>query len=544
MLAVFTVGLQAASALNVSPGGGGDRWLVEAADPNDNVIAVRVNGTPYQMGWWYGKLLATEIRDNLNNLFAYSGMSEPEMQWLLDQTIWPRLSPHIPQDFHDELQGIVDGAQAANPPASPAITLTDLRRMIVLVEFTGLECTSICAVGPATHDGRLIQLRVLDTTMQSGGQDNPVITVYVPESGPAYCNVGFAGLTGSLAGMNSAGIAMSEVGVHTPDVDLNDPNTHVMYNGIPMAMLMKKVLAQATAGTHGSALDKAIEIIETGPRTSNYSYGVGDAAIRDAVSIVTSRARSQQWGVNTAVTIHRTWDPNSLWIFDPNDYSSDGYWSGFDPVLPAIPGVTYIPNDVNKCLDLLDPCSPNYVGPLESNVAMAIAKLTSSNGGNLLNVVFDGQDLKLWAAYAEGTSQRAADRGFVEFDFSAAIQTHTVTVRTNYDAWGQVQVTPDAPSHFSGRQVSVSAAAASGCVFRGWLGDVPEANATDNPLTLVPDGDKTLQAIFAPEIPIDPNHIKWRWGGSSEWHFCGAGVGTFLMSTVIGLGFLRPRRRR
>jgi len=408
-------------AVKMPAGGSGERWTVTATSPSDNITAIRLTGTPYQMGWWYGKLLGPEVRDNVNKVIAWSGLSEPELQGLIDQGLWLLMAPHIPQAFLDEIRGIVEGAAAALPPPNPPVTLTDLRRVIVLTELNGLECTSVVAMNSATHDGRLMQIRVLDTSMDTGCQDNPVITVYCPTDGPAYCNVGFAGLIGSLAGISSQGIAMSEVGIHTPAVSPHDPGTYGAWNGIPMSLLMKKVLAQARSADGRSALEHAVQIIQAGPRTTNYSYGVGDAIIRDGRSLLASRDRCLVWGLNTDVTIHNLSDPNTLWLWDPNEHP-DGF-SGCDDNMPALADVTYIPNRTAKVLDLMQPSSPNYVGPLNPERAITVARRVSMNA-NLLDVVYDVQELKLWIAYAEGT-QRAAVREFVPFDFAAAIPGYT-----------------------------------------------------------------------------------------------------------------------
>jgi hypothetical protein len=506
---IFLRGIGAAGAIlsllsggasAASPGGAGSKWTVTAADPNDNVTAVRVCGTSYQMGYWYGYLLGTQIRSNINKVIAWSGMSETQLHNLLDVQLWPRMAPHIPQEFLDEMQGLMGGAGDVVPLISPPITLTDLRRMIVLTELIGLECTSVVAVGSATHDGRLIQMRVLDTELGTGCQDNPVITVYCPNSGPAYCNVGFAGLIGSLAGINGEGIAMSEVGIHTPRVNPSDPNTYGVYEGIPMSLLMKKVLAQAQAGGGQSALDKAVQIIQTGPRTTDYSYGAGDAAIRDGRSILTSRSQFHAWGTNTAVTIHHPGDPNTKWLWDPNVYSDP--FSGCDDNLPALLDVTYIPNDTNKLLDLMQPSSPNYVGPLDPNKAIFVARRVAMNS-NLMDVVFDGQDLKLWAAYAQGT-QRAARRGFVEFDLGAVIRTYNLTVDYAHANWGQVTVDPNLPKYPVGTRVTLTAVPIEGKTFQNWEiydpnypGDLHHLETDPNAaITLVMNCDQQVTAVF------------------------------------------------
>ncbi len=536
--AIVTVGilfgLCTTAAWADPPGGSGVKWIVEGSTSADDITAVRVCGTPYQMGWWYGYLLAAETRDNINKLIGWTGWSEAMLQTYIDQQLWADMAPYIPQAVHDEMDGIVAGAAEANPPVSPAITLTELRRVVALVELMGLECTSICAVGSATHDGRLIQVRVLDTEMGTDCQDNPVITVYRPDDGPAYCNVGFACCIGSLAGINSEGIAMSEVGLHTPDVVDWDPSTWTVYEGIPMAILMKKVLAEAKPGAGQTALDKAIDIIETGPRTSNYSYGVGDGTLCDARSVITSRAQCHYWGTNTSVTIHHASDPNTKWLWDPN-VQPDGF-SGCDDNLPALVDVTYLPNSTSKTLDLINPSSPNYIGPLEPNTAVEVARRLSLNS-NLMDVVYDAEDLKLWVSYAEG-GNRAAEREFVEFDFDAAANAYTIDVTCKKPTQGSVTLSPDPNDpnipdygYPSGTAVTLTAEPNDGKIFKKWRIFDPnhpgDANYmvvdTNNPITIVMNGDYKVTAIFK----------------------CGGGAAQGIPLLVIGgLGVLFLRRRR
>ena len=476
VVACALTGLCVGVVLADPPGGSGVKWTVEASNPADDITAVKVSGTAYQMGWWYGNLLAAEVRDNVDKFIASSGMSESQLQALIDNDLWPRMASHIPQAFHDELQGIVDGAAEVDPPVTPAITLTELRRMHVLVELMEFNCTSLGAVGPATYDGRLIQIRVLDTDMDTGGQDNPVITVYRADEGPAYCNVGFAGLIGSLAGINSERIAVCEVGETTPEADLQDPGTYDILEGIPMTLLLKRVLAESAGGAGYTALDKAIQVIQDGPRTSNYTYGVGyggtasDPNDRDSKTILTTRDRCYMWGVNEFVSYNDPAEPNTIW--DPNV----PLWN---ETYPAFPGVTYRPQYIDRTVDLIDPVSPNCIGPIDPNAAMEIVRRVAMTS-NLMDVVFDGEALKLWVAFAHG-SDRAANREFVEFDFGAAIQTYALTISTVNGLMGHVDVDPNLPEY------------------------EPNAAVT---LTAVPNPDRSLKQweIYDPNHPGDSNY--------------------------------------
>ncbi len=535
VVAWAALGVGAAAACADPPGGNGVKWTVEASNPDDNVTAVRVSGTPYQMGWWYGHLLAGEIRENLDDGIAWAiaetGMSQEELAQMAS-VLWAfRMGPFVPQDFHDEMQGIVDGAAEAEPNVTPEILLLEVIFYHVMIELSEFNCTSIGAVAPATHDGRLIQIRVLDFDLGTGCQDNPVITVYRPDDGPAYCNVGFAGLIGSLAGINSEHIAVTEVGLDTVGADLerlDDPNVQALLEGIPMALLLKKVLAQAQPEGPTTALDKALQIIQTGPRTTNYGYGVGDGTLPDSKGLGTTHAQCYIYGAGEFISFNDPGEPNTIWEPD----------LPMSITLPAVPGVAYLPHDADETLDLIDTSSPNYIGPIDPNSAMQIARRVAMDS-NLMNVVFDGQDLKLWAAYARDshTSHRAATREFVAFDFAAAANAYTIDVTCKKPNQGSVTLSPD-PSdpnipdygYPSGTEVTLTAEPNGGKVFKTWKiydpnhpGDanymVTDAN---NPITIVMNGDYDVTAVFK----------------------CGGGVGEAMPPLVIGAAILALVSRR
>jgi hypothetical protein len=401
-----------APAWPVPPAGGsGAKWVLPATDPNDNVTVVRVSGSPYEMGYWYGRRLSNEVRDNLTkfsqwalvNAQASFGVPGWLMLLYIDNIIWPGMLSYIPQAFLDEMQGVTDGVNDAN--TGTTITFQDLYRMLTIVELSEFNCTSMCAVAPAT-DGRLVQIRNLDFSLDSRCQDNPVITVYVPNSGPAYCNVGFAGLIGSLAGFSDQRIAVSQVGLPTPYARLDRLD---LLQGIPMTLLLKRVLSESLPSGQRAALDAARDIVEKATRTSNYGYGLGDGTVRRGVSLVTGRAIFYSAECGQVLVLGDPNDPNIMQ--DPNLY------------LPAVPGITYLPHDRVQFLHLVDPNDPNepnYYGRIhDPNVAIAISR-QAAMVPNLMNVVYDTQEMRLWVAYAQGL-RRAADGKYVPFNFGGAM---------------------------------------------------------------------------------------------------------------------------
>lgn len=77
------------------------------------------------------------------------------------------------------------------------------------------SCSFFGAWGERTVDGHFIGSRNLDWNTDTGIGPLRLLTIFVPEgegAGHPFATVGYAGMVGALAGMSSAGIAVSEVG--------------------------------------------------------------------------------------------------------------------------------------------------------------------------------------------------------------------------------------------------------------------------------------------------------------------------------------------
>jgi hypothetical protein len=189
--------------------------------------------------------------------------------------------------------------------------------------------------------------------------------------------------------------------------------------------------------------------------------------------------------------------------------------------------VTYLPNRTDKTLDLLAPSSPNYIGPLEPNNAIEVARRLSLNS-NLMDVVYDCEDLKLWVAYAEG-GDRAANREFVEFDFGSAIKTYTLTLNVVNGDLGYVDVDPNQPEYEPDQPVTLTAVPDPDSRFSHWRiydpntpGDPNYAKDGNNPITLSMTADREVTAVFK----------------------CGGGAAHGLPLAALGLVLLRLTARR
>ncbi len=88
---------------------------------------------------------------------------------------------------------------------------------------------------------------------------------------------------------------------------------------------------------------------------------------------------------------------------------------------------------------------------------------------------------------------------------------------TTTNGMGSIQAAPALDVYAPGQTVQLTATPGAGCTFVGWQGD---ASGTNNPLTLMMDGSKRVEAVFSTK----PGTLKWAfqtWGQVS----CSAGIG-------------------
>jgi exportin-7 len=97
----------------------------------------------------------------------------------------------------------------------------------------------------ATVDGGLLQLRALDWNVDGPFKNYPQVTIYHPNhgNGHAFANIGWTGWIGSITGMSSVQVAISEIGVSFPD----DSFGHESRFGIPFTVCANAILCLATA---------------------------------------------------------------------------------------------------------------------------------------------------------------------------------------------------------------------------------------------------------------------------------------------------------
>lgn len=356
-----------ATAESADPGGAGYRFTI--TNGVARVPVVVVGGTPYQMGWRFGRLSREEIRTFVPAVVAgfrqELGVSEDE----LDRA-WALTAGHTDPRVLQEIVGVADGA------GIPVRTLQHAHTLPLLMPYS---CSSIAAWGEATKDGHLYQTRNLDWSLEAGAHEFPVLLVHLPSEGHAHVMPTFAGVVGANTGMNDAGVVLSEIG----DAGAKERpyNLHAPH----FTTWFRTMLYDA------GDLDRVQAIFRCLPQTKSYHFVFGDGRTRKrAVKI---RTLSQ--------------GPFAERIRE---------WTDADKTDELAP-------DVLPCVVYHDegrgafPTLSASRGRLDGPALVDLANRIPIRGGNVLNAVYDGTGLRLWASFAGGDKE-AYQRPYVFLDLN------------------------------------------------------------------------------------------------------------------------------
>ena len=189
-------------------------------------IQVHLAGTPAEIGFQHGYLLAPEIADNFKAI-STEMVHEEKKDWeffrKVAQTV---LWPHVEQEYRDELNGIVEGQKARGGK----LDIWDVVALNAWLELPyydkeynkmhpgqptgsgpGDHCSAFVATGSYTKDGRIVIGHNNWTSYSSGERWNIIFDI-VPARGSRILMDGSAGLihSGDDFGVNAAGIVITE----------------------------------------------------------------------------------------------------------------------------------------------------------------------------------------------------------------------------------------------------------------------------------------------------------------------------------------------
>ena len=183
----------------------------------DGWIYVHLEGSPSEVGFQHGYLLAPEIEDS-KQAIELSITHEVNHTWkelrkISQQVLWP----HVPDEYRQELQGIDDGLKSHGSK----LDVIDLVTMNAYMEFpyyydepkksVGEHCSAFIATGAYTKDGRIVIGHNNWTDYLTASRWNMVFDI-APSSGHPLIMDGMPGLIHSADdfGMNNSGIVITE----------------------------------------------------------------------------------------------------------------------------------------------------------------------------------------------------------------------------------------------------------------------------------------------------------------------------------------------
>jgi hypothetical protein len=188
-------------------------------------IWVHLEGSPADIGYQHGYLLAPEIRDTLQMVSLEMNHEEKHDWQFFRDKAQSMLWPHVEAEYRAELQGIADGAAAHGVKLDlwDVVALNawlempyfdkwdDQKHGLHSASTTPDHCSAFVATGSYTKDGRVVIAHNNWTSYESGERWNIVFDM-VPAQGHHFLMDGMPGLihSGDDFGLNSAGILITE----------------------------------------------------------------------------------------------------------------------------------------------------------------------------------------------------------------------------------------------------------------------------------------------------------------------------------------------
>ncbi|MGD0156221.1 MAG: C45 family peptidase [Terracidiphilus sp.] len=189
---------------------------------------VHLQGTPEQVGFQHGFLLAREIEDNVQ-VYMVEAPHNDERDWSFyrkaaQDVLWP----HLDAEYQRELKGIADGLHAQGS----ALDLWDIVGLNGYIELSKYylpwlnakegkanppeavapgKCSAFIATGSATKDGKIV-IAHSNWSPYAEGERWTVVFDVVPKSGQHFLMDGLPGVITSQDdfGVNAAGLMITE----------------------------------------------------------------------------------------------------------------------------------------------------------------------------------------------------------------------------------------------------------------------------------------------------------------------------------------------
>jgi len=296
------------------------------------VKILKIKGTPYEMGYQHGYLLADKIELMINTTLlataayvAAQTNSSLKRAWDLLWLGQKEAEKYLPSECKQEMIGIADGVKAAGKNISLAQILlwnTNYDQWCIYAhphyyQIDGKAVSSDSAATPkggcssfsawgkwAGGDGRLIFGKDEDNFNMPGQLDNRMMVIADPKGGLGHVFMTYPGMIGLDGGMNEAGFEMM--------TQLNSM-IHESMKGCGIAVFTRLLL------THARTVDDAIGIFKRHPRCAGIAYHVADAKAKKAAVVETS----------SKMVCVRYPEPNIMALWQTNHSNCYPGWKGY-----------------------------------------------------------------------------------------------------------------------------------------------------------------------------------------------------------------------
>ncbi len=339
----------------------------------DGQRVVLLEGSPSEIGQAHGELLSAEANACIDSVLYTFGTAQTIRtgRWFrhdLDAA-YARLAPHIPERHKIETRAM-GGALGLDEKLIDALN--------VFPEL--FHCSGFAVFGTATVDGKLYHGRVLDYMTTIGLQDAATTFVVKADGQIPFANVGYAGFTGSVSGMNARSISLGEMG----------GGGEGQWDGVPMATLMRRALEEC------STLDEVMALWKNSPRTCEYYYVFADGKTNQAVGVAAY--------------------PDSIEFVQPGDAH---------PLLgEGIKDAVVL--SAGSRLEKLRQRVQEKFGQIDTEAGKWLMSRPVAMESNLHNVLFVPQDGVLYVANASH-DRPAAERPYVRLDLHELMRSMTAT---------------------------------------------------------------------------------------------------------------------
>ncbi|MBN1322879.1 MAG: hypothetical protein JW986_02605 [Methanotrichaceae archaeon] len=283
-------------------------------EEKDGVKILYVAGSPYEMGYQHGRMLADRIDLMVNRTLlataayvaAQTGSNierASEMLWIGQR----KAEPFLPGESREEIVGIADGVMDAGGDATLDQILlwnTNYDQWCIYCHprywrcdggrsgdrkrsdgggsamptqgspMPSGGCSSFSAWDEwAGGDGKLIFGKNEDNFNMPGQLENRIMVVAEPDDGLGHAFMTYPGMIGLDGGVNEDGFEMM--------TQLSSMQ-HESMEGCGIAVFTRLLL------THASSVDDAVRIFRDHPRSAGIAYHVADAKARAAAVVETS----------------------------------------------------------------------------------------------------------------------------------------------------------------------------------------------------------------------------------------------------------------